>query len=212
LKIADTDGPALDAAESCLVEQRDDLLWIDVTVTVKVREQARLALRGAKIDDQHASLWFEDAVDLACALLAHFARQVVKHERAQHHVKLRVRERQRLGNRCLQRDVDPRFRRLGGRSRNHLRGRVKAENLPARTYLAFGNNRQRSRAAPDVEHRFAGDKMRQASEVLAERTIASVTKKPDQEVVAGRPMQNPTKRCWRRISWRDHCSNSVDWD
>lgn len=201
LKTTDTDGAALDTAESRLVEQRDDLSWIDVTVTMNVREKTGLALRDSEVDGKHATLWLEHAADFACALLAHFARQVVKHERAQHHIKLPVREWQRLGNRCLEREVDPRFRRLGARSRNHLGGWVNANNRPARTYLAFGNNRQRSRAASDVEDRFAGDQMRQAREVLAERTIAAVCENPDQNVVAGRPMQNPTKRGWCRISW-----------
>jgi hypothetical protein len=40
VEAADTDGPALDAAQSRFVEQRHDLSWIDVTMTVKVCEQA----------------------------------------------------------------------------------------------------------------------------------------------------------------------------
>ncbi len=39
LKTTDTDEAALDTAESRLVEQPDDLSWIDVTVTMKVREK-----------------------------------------------------------------------------------------------------------------------------------------------------------------------------
>jgi hypothetical protein len=69
LKTTDADGPDLDTAESCFVEQRNDLAWIDVAMPVKMREEARITLRGAKIDDQHAPLWFEDAVDLARAFI-----------------------------------------------------------------------------------------------------------------------------------------------
>ena len=79
---------------------------------VKMREEARLTLRGAKIDDQHAPLWFEDAADLACALLAHLARKVVEHERAQQYIELGGSERQCLGNRVLERYADSCLARL----------------------------------------------------------------------------------------------------
>jgi hypothetical protein len=40
LKAAQADGSAGDAVQACLVEQLDDLMWIDVAVPVKVREEA----------------------------------------------------------------------------------------------------------------------------------------------------------------------------
>lgn len=40
VEAADTDRPAFDAVQSGFVKQRHDLSWIDVTMTVKVCEQA----------------------------------------------------------------------------------------------------------------------------------------------------------------------------
>ena len=198
LKTTDADGSAPDRAQSCFVEQPDDLSWIDVAMAVKVREETGPVLRGAKVDDQHAPSWFEHAPDFVGALLAQFARQVVEHERTEHHVEPRVRERQRLRNRVLERHLDSCLGRLRGRPRNHRRGRVDAENRRAPANLAFRDNRQRSRATSDVEHRFARGEVRETSQFLAEHAIASMKEKPHEDVVARGPVQDTASCDGRR--------------
>ena len=39
LKGAETNGPAVDAAKTGFVEQRDDVSWVDVAMAVKMREE-----------------------------------------------------------------------------------------------------------------------------------------------------------------------------
>lgn len=199
VKTTDADRPAFDRPQSRLIEQRDDFLWIDVAMAVKMGQETRLALRNSEIDDKHASSSLDHAADFACALLPQFARQVVEHQRAQHDIEVRVGKRQCLGNRVLESHVDSRVGRLRGGPRDHRRRGVDAEDLSVCANLAFGDDRQRSRPAPDIEHRFAADQMRQANQLLAERTITSPCEKPHQEVVSCRPMQNAANRCGCRV-------------
>jgi hypothetical protein len=53
----------------------------------------------ARVDDQDAAVRFQHATNLACAELACLSRQMVEHQRAQHHVEARVWERQRVCDR-----------------------------------------------------------------------------------------------------------------
>ena len=147
-----------------------------------------------EVDHKHAALWFEHAPDLAGALLAHLAREVVKHQRAHDHVKLRLRERQRLGNGGLEGHVDSCLRGLRGCPRDHGGGRVDADHLAGWPNLPLGNNCQRSSSAPDIEHRFAGCEVRQANQLFAERAIAPMCQEPYEQVVPGGPVQNAAKR------------------
>ena len=194
VEAADTNGPALDTAQSRFLEQRDDLSWIDVTMTVKVREKARLPLWVPKVHYKHTPLWFEDAPDLAGALLPRLAREVVEHECAQHHVELRLGKRQGLHNGGLETDIDPRPGCLRRGSCDHGRGRVDAKHLATCADLTFGDNRQGAGSASNVEHEFARLKVREAKQLLAKGTIAPVCQEPDEEVVTCGPMQDATTR------------------
>jgi hypothetical protein len=153
------------------------------------REAEQSGVRG----EQHDNI--EHATDFAYTLLTQFAGQVVEHQRAQHYVELRIWKGQRFRNSVLEGRIDSCLAGLQGRSCNHLGGRVDAENPPVCANLAFGNNRECSGSASNVEHGFARDEVRQASELLAEGAIGAAREKPDQEVVSGGPMQDTTKRC-----------------
>jgi len=74
MKAADAQGAALDAAESRFLEQGEDLVWIDVTMAMKVREETRLPLRVREVNDKHTALRVEHAAHFSGTLLAHLAR------------------------------------------------------------------------------------------------------------------------------------------
>jgi hypothetical protein len=136
-------------------------------------------LSVCEVDDKHAAIWFEDAPDLTCALLAHLAREVMKHQGAQHHIELRVTERQRLGDRVLETHVDSRPGRLRGCPRDHLGRCVDAQDLTTCANPPLSGNRQTSRSAPHVEDRFTRREMREVNETLAEGASSPVCQEPD---------------------------------
>ena len=152
-----------------------------------------------EVDDQHAAVRFQHASDLTCASLAHFAREVVKHQGAQHHVELRLRERQCLGDGVLEMDVDSDLGGLRTRPRDHRWGCVDAEDLTSCPHPSFGGNRQTSGSAPHVEDRLISREMREVDETLAERATSAMGQQPDEKVVARGPMQNAAsrRRCGR---------------
>lgn len=142
LEAAHPNRPALDAAQTRLVELRNDVLQIDVTVAVKMRNQARLALWTPEINDQQASLRFQHTANLTQALLTQLSWQMVEHERAQHHIESGVRKRQRFDDGDLEGHVDSRLGRLGPGTRHHRRRRVDTAHLSAFPNLALGDNGQ----------------------------------------------------------------------
>lgn len=147
-----------------------------------------------EFDDQHAALRFQHPSDFTCAFLAHFAREVVKHQGAQHHVELRLRERQHLGDGVLEIHVDSGLGGLRIRPRDHRWGRVNAEDITARPHPSFGRNGQTSGSAPYVEDRLISREMREDDETLAERATSAMGQQPDEKVVARGPMQDLASR------------------
>lgn len=212
LEAAETDRATVDAVQACFLEQRHDLPRIDVTVPVKVREKPLSILRVREIDDQHAPFRFEHAVDLSHTLLADLAWQVMEHQRVQDHVELRIGERQRLGDRVLECDVDACLRRLRDRACDHLGRRVDPGRAATRANPSPGSDRQGARSAPDIEHGFAASKMREGNQFFAEGAVPAVGQEPDEQVVARRPMEHATGSRGYGISCCCHAPGSVDWE
>src|SRR5262245_38527176 len=125
-----------------------------MAMAVKVREEGSLGLGLREIDDQHASLWFEHAADLPHTLLAHLARQMMEHERAQHRVELCVFERERFRDCRLERHLETGLCCLRRRPCDHLGRRIDAKRVAAGADLTLGNYRKTSGSASDIEHRF----------------------------------------------------------
>lgn len=178
VEAADAHASALDTAELGLLEQRHDVSRLHVAVTVEMCEEA-CGLCVCEVDDKHAALWFEHPPDLTAALLADLAREVVKHQGAQHHIELRVRERQRLGNGGPEGHVDACLGGFRGCPRDHRGGRVDAEDVPASANPPSSGNRQTSGSAPHVEDRFASREMREIDETLAEGATSPMCQQPD---------------------------------
>src|SRR5262245_53351935 len=112
LKAADTHGAALDATQPGVIQQGCDLARIDVTMTMKVTEDAALVLGARKVGYQHAPSRFEHTPDFIHTLLTDLPRQVVEHQCAQHCVELGAGKRQRLGDGVLELDVESCLHRL----------------------------------------------------------------------------------------------------
>ena len=153
LKTADPDSAAVDGTQACFVEQRHHVARIDVAMAVEVPQEAALVQRLRKIDDKHAASRLEHAADLARALLAHFARQVMEHQRAQHRIEPSVGERQGLGDGVIESHVYSSPCRLPRCSRDHLGRRVDAEDLARRADLALRGKAKASRSAPYIQYR-----------------------------------------------------------
>jgi hypothetical protein len=107
-----------DRREACIHEKRHDVLKVDVTVAMKMREQAAL-LRASKVDSQDPTASPENSPDLSGARLARLAWQVVKHQRTQNDIESAIGEGQALG------DANPKLSpcagpgRLSDRPRDH---------------------------------------------------------------------------------------------
>jgi hypothetical protein len=80
---------------------------------------------------------------------------MMQHERRQHDVDHRLAKRQGLDSAFREQHVDAGAPRLGARPRNHFRRGVNAVDGPV-VDLALGEDRQRARAAADVQHVLAG--------------------------------------------------------
>src|SRR6266568_7428615 len=87
LQVADSRRAALDNAQTCFAEDGFDFGETDVTMTVKMSDDASLLRRGgSEIDGQHSAAGLEHSSNLGSALAAELARQMMQHHRAQHHV------------------------------------------------------------------------------------------------------------------------------
>ena len=145
-----------------------------------------------EVDDQHAALRFQHASDLTCALLAHLAREVVKHQRAH------------TTSNCA-----------SGNGNASATAVLKATSIPAlaafevaRAIIA-GTRRCRTpcrlpqpalwqqlsafRSAPDIEHRFASCEMRRPISCSRNARVAPMCQEPDEKVI-------PAAQCRTRPS------------
>jgi hypothetical protein len=104
LKAADTYRSAIDTTQVRIIEQRCNRTWIDVTVTMKVREKASLVLCACEIDCEHAAISFEDTAHFTRALLTCLPWQVMEHQRAEHQIELRVGKGKYFGGCVLELD------------------------------------------------------------------------------------------------------------
>jgi hypothetical protein len=74
VKAANAHRPVLDTAQPRALEQANDLSWFDMTMAMKVGEEAGLPLRVSEVDHKDATLWLEHSAHFLGTLLAHLAR------------------------------------------------------------------------------------------------------------------------------------------
>src|SRR5262245_35959994 len=158
-------------------------------MAVEVSEEALPFLALTEINDQHAAQRFQYAPDLPYALLPRDARQMMEHQCAEDDVERRVGEGQSLCDAHLEPDLDACPGGFRARSRDHVGRRVDASH-GSRPDLTLGRNDKASSAAAHIEHRFTGCETRQAGQLFAKGTVASMREEPDEPVVARGPMQH----------------------
>jgi hypothetical protein len=121
LQVADSYRAALDKVQACFSEDGNDFPEADVTMAVKMGNNASLRRRRSEVDSQHPAAWLQYPSYLTSALRAQLARQMMQHQRAEHNIEVIVRERQRLHNRVPEVNVHADLAGLLTSPGNHLR-------------------------------------------------------------------------------------------
>lgn len=175
---------------------------------VKVREKASPFLCPSEVNGKHSSARLQNPSHLAGALLACFARQMMKHHRGQYSVELSVGKRQRLGKPILEDNLDAGLSRLLTRPGNHLRRRVDPVHRARGPDVPFGCDRKGSCPAAHIQDRLARFEARQAEHLLTKDPLPTERYQPDQEIIAGRPVQEQASRAGLWIPIR-HLRDSI---
>src|SRR6266568_4720414 len=83
LQVADSHCAALDNAQTCFAEDGDDFSETDVTMTVKMGDDASLRRGGSEVDRQYSAAGLQHSSNLGGALATYLAGQMMQHHRAQ---------------------------------------------------------------------------------------------------------------------------------
>jgi hypothetical protein len=113
-------------------------------------------------------------------------RQMVEHQRREHHVERRIGEGEPLGAGVPERHLGAGARRLTRRQRDHLRRCVHAHHRARRANAPLRREGERSRSAAHVEYRLAGCEPRELRQPIAERALASEREHRREYVVPAR--------------------------
>lgn len=167
-----------------------------MTVPMKVGHETVLLLWTSKINDEDAAVRLQHSSDFASTLLARLSAQVVKHECGEDDVKLRVTKRQRLDNGVLEANVDACFCRFLTRARNHLFRGVDPVHRASRADYTLSGDRERPGSAPDIQNRLIWCEVGEVQHLLAKGALPAQRHKPDEGIVAGRPVQDAPGRVW----------------
>jgi hypothetical protein len=187
LQVADSHCTALDNAQTCFAKDGFDFGETDVTMTMKMSDDASLLRRGgSEIDGQHPAAGLEHSSNLGSALAAELARQMMQHHRAQHHVELSIGERQRLDQRVLEDNLDPSLARLLVGPREHLRRGVNPVHCVCGSNLALGRDRKRASSAAHIQDLLAGGQACEAKDLFPKSTFSTERQQPEREVIERR--------------------------
>jgi hypothetical protein len=169
---------------------------LDMAVAVKMREEAAL-LRASKVSGQNATAALQNPRDLSGTLLASAPREVVEHQRAQHNIESAIGKWQTFRHGNLKPRAGTSLGRLPIRSCDHRGRSIDAGYRARRTNVTRCRNRQRPRAATDVEHGFSTLESRKAEDALTQLTFSSVRQQPREQIVTSGPMEDQTvcSRC-----------------
>lgn len=116
------------------------------------------------------------------------------HQRTEYDVEPRVGKLKRLYDAGSEVDLDSGAPGLGHRSRDHLGRRIDAVDAAARAHTTFGNDRERSSPAADVQHSLTGLETGVLDQLLTKPSLPAEREQPDERVVAGRPVDYASGR------------------
>src|SRR5262245_21847576 len=107
---------------------------------MEMRQNTSLLFQSAEINDEQAAARLQGPADLPDALFSEFARQMMKHQRAQDEVELTIRERERFDGFVSEEDIEPGLSRLRAGPRDHLGRGVDSQDAGGRTDARFGGD------------------------------------------------------------------------
>lgn len=166
-------------------KELEKLVQTDGTMAAtKVTEYSRHFARGSgELDNEQTATRLGDSTHLERYPPPSIAADVMQHQRGEHHIEARIRERQRLGDGTLKGNIYSRPARCGASAANHLRRGVNAANRARRSDAPLGHNRQRSGPASNIQHCLTGQNARELQKTLAERTSPTSQRQPHAEIV-----------------------------
>jgi hypothetical protein len=198
IQIVHTNWPRADRREASLDEEGHDVLDVDMSVAVSMREEATL-LRASKVYGEDTTATLQNPRDLSSTLLASAPREVVEHQCAQHHIESAIGEWQMFRHGNLKHRAGASFGRLAIRSGDHRRRGVDAGYRARRPNMTRCGNRQGPRPAANVKYGVAILESSKAEDALTEFSFSSVRQQPCEQVVPSSPIEDQAVGPRRRL-------------
>src|SRR5262245_59979463 len=140
---------------------------------MQMSQKTSLLFQSAEINDEQAAARLQDSAHIPDAPFAEFARQMMKHQRAQDEVELTIRERERFDGFVFEEDIEPGLSRLRAGPRDHLGRGVDSLDAGGRTDAPFGGDGERACPAAHIEDGLAGIGRSKIEHLLPESPLAS---------------------------------------